>query len=146
MYSSLCIKYTDRARSDLSGSWSLLDTLRDTLRDTLLDTFKPRTCPGLARTPNVTARQCWPGILSVAHSLSSTTTLMSLNPLPWPYYFTFAIYEPLLTIVSCIWAFADPREVNWSTAGPFQKGRANTIARHLIHKHHGRPLMQQAEN
>jgi len=37
---------------------------------------------------------------------------MSLNPLPWPYYFTFAIYEPLLSIVPGFWAFANPREVN----------------------------------
>ena len=36
---------------------------------------------------------------------------MSLNPLPWPYYFAFAIYEPLLIVVSGIWAFANPREV-----------------------------------
>jgi hypothetical protein len=51
-------------------------------------------------------------LLSVSHSLNSTTTPMSLNPLPWPYYFTFAIYEPLLTIVSGIWGFANPKEVN----------------------------------
>lgn len=44
-------------------------------------------------------------------------TSMSMDPLPWPYYYTFAIYEPLLAIVTCIWAFANPREVYGEVRG-----------------------------
>jgi len=54
VYSSLCIKYPDRSRPDLSRSWSLL-------LDTCLTSPNPRaryvTCPGLARTPNVTCHR-----------------------------------------------------------------------------------------
>jgi len=49
VYSSCCIQYPDRARSNPSRSWSLLDTPTET-------PLKARstTCPGLARTSNVT--------------------------------------------------------------------------------------------
>ena len=68
-----------------------------------------RDFPLLPSLPDLVARRCYP---RYPRSPSLNSTPMSLNPLPWPYYFTFAIYEPLLVIVSCIWAFAYPREVN----------------------------------
>ena len=83
------------------------------------------------------------------YSLNSTSTPMSLNPLPWPYYFTFAIYEPLLGIVSGIWAFANPREVN-GVLQDYRKGELTPytlhLTRHLTPRPHGRPRTLQGEN